>query len=790
MKKILLSLAAFALSLTAGAQVVYQTDFSTEEEFNKWTVIDANGDNTTWKFDADGSQSKVYYPYSSVNDADDWLISPELTATKTGKVMINYTVYGTLYGEKMEVYTGASTETYYMTKRATYDNIISERTTDYFLLDVTEGKKFRVAFRATSLADTWRFYMCEFLVKHVDKVVDLSVDNVLSPVSGSGLTDAETVKVNIVNNGSDASENFKVAYKVDGGEPVVENVAATLGSGESMEYTFATKVDLSTPRHKYTIKAYAIDDNDINNGNDTTTVAVRNSAPVTPPYKMGFETSEDTDDICYYNLNEDSGDWEVFTSMWMNMARTGYSCLAYNYDSNNDANDWAILAPIQVEAGSYVLRYWYSASEGHTEKFGVYWGNGNTPDDMTNKLEDIAATQGAYQESFKIVTFDKPQTIYLGFYCYSDKNENWLTIDDVQFYKASSDAVDLVASEISKPYDYVRTPNNSNVDFEVQNVGIADAEGKVIVYVDDVQKAEVALSMKAGEIKNLTANGVLDGLAEGTHTVKVTIESADDNEPSNNTIEKTITVLGTAYKYYDFEDGQLPADFTYYAQDGGTVNASAGEEFNEYGWGIFNIEKHETLGEYLLAGTSWIDGADKADRWVVLPRVNVTGDNAYLVWDANSYNPFHLETYRVKISDGSGDPADYWYTTEKEYGNESTTVKTRGLSLSKYSGKDIYIAFNLTTKIGDALCLDNIGIYGEVVDGVDSINSDNGIIFVGDNYIGAADAKSISVADPSGRVVASVAGNTLYTTDLQPGVYVGVVKFANGAVKTTKFVKK
>lgn len=790
MKKILLSLATFALSLTAGAQVVYQTDFSTEGEFNKWTVIDANSDGATWKFDADGSNSKVYYPYSSVNAADDWLISPELTAAKTGKVMINYTVYGTSYGEKMEVYTGATTETSTMVERASYDKILGQRTTDYFFLDVTEGETFRVAFRATSPADTWRFYMCEFIVKHVDKVVDLSVDNVISPVSGNGLTDAETVKVNVVNNGSDASENFKVAYKVDGGEPVVENVAATLASGESMEYTFTTKVDLSTPRHKYTIKAYAIDDNDINNSNDTTTVAVRHSAPVTPPYKMGFESGEDTDDIVYYNLNEDSGDWGVYTSMWMNMARTGYSCLAYNYDSNNDANDWAILDPIKVEAGSYVLRYWYSGSDGHTEKFGVYWGNGNTPDDMTNNIENKEATQGAYQESFKIITFDEPQTIYLGFYCYSDKNENWLTIDDVQFYKASSDAVDLVASEISKPYDYVRTPNNSNVDFEIQNVGIKDAEGKVFVYVDDAQKAEVALTMKAGEIKNLTANGVLDGLAEGTHTVKVTIESADDNDSSNNSVEKTITVLGTAQKFYDFEDGQLPADFTYYAQDGGTVNASAGEEFNEYGWGIFNIENHAMLGEHLLAGTSWIDGVDKADRWVVLPRVNVTGDNAYLVWDANSYNPFHLETYRVKISDGSGDPADYWYSTEKEYNNESVTPKTRGLSLSKYNGKDIYIAFNITTKIGDALCLDNIGIYGDVCDGVDSINSNNGIIFVGDNYIGAADAKSISVADASGRIVASVAGNTLYTTDLQAGVYVGVVKFANGAVKTTKFLKK
>ena len=46
---------------------------------------------------------------------------------------------------------------------------------------------------------------------------------------------------------------------------------------------------------------------------------------------------------------------------------------------------------------------------------------------------------------------------YLGFYAFSDKDENWLTIDDVQFYKASSDASDLGISSISKPFDYAQS---------------------------------------------------------------------------------------------------------------------------------------------------------------------------------------------------------------------------------------------------------------------------------------------------------------------------------------------
>lgn len=67
----------------------------------------------------------------------------------------------------------------------------------------------------------------------------------------------------------------------------------------------------------------------------------------------------------------------------------------------------------------------------------------------------------------------------------------------------------------------------------------------------------------------------------------------------------------------------------------------------------------------------------------------------------------------MKVSDGSGDPADYWYTTEAEVKGESITPKTRGISLSKYKGKDIYIGFNLLSATGEALCLDNIGVYGD-----------------------------------------------------------------------------
>ena len=450
MNKLLITLAALAVSTAVNAQKVYSTDFASEDEFAKWTVIDANNDGITWVYNAEGSQSKVFYAYSASNDADDWFISPEITPTATGKYMVKYTTYGTSNGEKLEVYTGATATVEGMTElQAKNDKVFAERTSEYFFYNATEGVPFRVGFHTTSPKDQWRFYMCEFSVQQVNKVVDLQVDKILSPESGDNLRNEETVKVHVVNNGLDASDKFEVAYQIDGGEVVTEKVDRSLAPGEDMEYTFNTKADLSTARHKYAVKAYTIEPNDINTNNDSIAVNVRHGGAVTPPYSWGFEPGDDCDDFKFYNLNEDDGTWKVYQAIYMNMARTGYGCLAYNYNKQNDANDWAMLDPIKVEAGNYVLRYWYSGSDGHTEKLGVYWGNGNTPEDMTNKIDEQEVEQGHYQEAFKIINFDKPQTIYLGFYSYSDKDENWLTIDDVQFYKASSDAVDLVVKDVS-----------------------------------------------------------------------------------------------------------------------------------------------------------------------------------------------------------------------------------------------------------------------------------------------------------------------------------------------------
>ena len=91
MKKIFtLSVATLLGFGVAFSQTLFSTNFATEEEFNQWTVIDSNADNSTWKFDPNASTSTTFYSYHSTNAADDWLISPTIVAQKDGNVVVVY----------------------------------------------------------------------------------------------------------------------------------------------------------------------------------------------------------------------------------------------------------------------------------------------------------------------------------------------------------------------------------------------------------------------------------------------------------------------------------------------------------------------------------------------------------------------------------------------------------------------------------------------------------------------------------------------------------------------------
>ena len=165
---------------------------------------------------------------------------------------------------------------------------------------------------------------------------------------------------------------FDLTLTVDSTVVATETVNYALAIGQEMEYTFTTKADLSTPRKLFTLTAATSHPDDLNPSNNACSTEVLHKAPATLPYFMGFEHNEYTDGISFFNLNEDSGNWDLYYDPWWSLAHTGDVCLAYNYDKYNNGDDWAFLEPIKIEeAGYYALKFWYSGDDTHPEKLGV-----------------------------------------------------------------------------------------------------------------------------------------------------------------------------------------------------------------------------------------------------------------------------------------------------------------------------------------------------------------------------------------------------------------------------------
>ncbi len=794
MKKCFTLLAAsLAVVGMQAADQVFGVDFSTAtaDDFAKWTVVDANADDTTWKFADDAVPSHVFYSYSYANQGDDWLISPAVNIPEAGLYVISLECYGSSYGENLEVFTGNAPTVEGMTSKvASYEGLRAETKGDLIFVDAQPGDLY-LGFHAFSLPDKWRLYVNKVQLLKASNPVDILVSGIVSPVSGEGLGN-EAVTVTVTNSGRVAVDGFDVSYSLNDGEAVTEHCAATLGVGESIDFTFATKADLSQGHFTHTLKAWTSHPDDLNPANDMATAEVKHIAPAAVPYFMGFEPTDDLSGFTFLNLNNDDGDWgQNIDSFWLIMARTGYGSLCYNY-AKQQADDWAMFEPIEVEPGYYAVKFWYSATENHKERLSVFYGNQPTPEAMTNLVVELDPIENPkYQESISIIKVEEAGRIYFGFHCYSDADENWLCIDDFSVTAVDPDMNDIMITRIVNPTDYMFAASTHDVDFRIQNVGINDAALTINYYIDGQLLKSTKQEIRASEIKDVKESELIPiDLAPATHVFKVEVLADNDSDLSNNVIEKSFIVLGNPVAMWDFEDGVLPSDITFRKEDSATDHPDAGEEFNADGFGIFNLE-HYLLGRHALAVNTWFTEDRSADRWVVLPQMSVTGPDAHFSWTANSYNEKFPEYYEVKVSSSE----DTWYNYSSLYKNtaEEVSPQTHGVSLAEYEGKDIYIAINVRTSNGEVLILDNLGVYGDIklnTSGVASVADGSSAIKVEGNLLKVygAEAFSIEVFAADGKLVGKSSGNVMDLSGIAKGIYVARVATASG-VLTLRFAR-
>jgi hypothetical protein len=105
---------------------------------------------------------------------------------------------------------------------------------------------------------------------------DIGISEILSPISGSSLSENESVTVVIENIGSNDQSDFEVSYQLDSEAPVTEIVSGPLGSTNTLEYTFSEFADLST-LGEHILKTYTSLSDDADLNNDTMSVIIENT---------------------------------------------------------------------------------------------------------------------------------------------------------------------------------------------------------------------------------------------------------------------------------------------------------------------------------------------------------------------------------------------------------------------------------------------------------------------------------------------------------------------------------
>jgi len=156
----------------------YTCEFDrTSAEVVCWEVVDANGDGSTfgfYDFDEDGNTGIAAYMYNSTNNADDWLISPELSIFGNTTASFSYRVAGSNYPEIISAWIIPAGADYTQAVQVMPAIEITNTEWESENIDLSSyvGQTIRVAFKAESLADQYWLAIDHFEVNGVTSVVE------------------------------------------------------------------------------------------------------------------------------------------------------------------------------------------------------------------------------------------------------------------------------------------------------------------------------------------------------------------------------------------------------------------------------------------------------------------------------------------------------------------------------------------------------------------------------------------------------------------------------------------
>lgn len=371
------------------ATPAWSTQINTVYNFSIFTVVDANADGYTWKWDAplyDMALAAYNSSYTDQIGKDDWLISPAINVEEGKLYPVEFEVgsYNDLYTETFEMKGGTGLTFGSLTDVIAEPTAVNTtedqryRLKGYFLAPATG--KYYVGLHAMTAARTYNAKGYSFSVgaglasTSPEGVSDLSItsDPDVVPPTAVIIFKAPATDVN----GAPLASLTKIEIARNG-----EVVKTFDNPAPGAELTYSDIVP-ENGDYTYTLTA----SNDTGAGRVIEKTAFVGDYRLYPPFSYDFPDDSWTKTWTIINVDGDSKKWEHDTS-------NGYAKCSST--SGQENSDYLVLPALWLKAG---FRYTFSMNiksyyNGDEVPFEVVVGEGNTPEVLTTVIGGISGTE-------------------------------------------------------------------------------------------------------------------------------------------------------------------------------------------------------------------------------------------------------------------------------------------------------------------------------------------------------------------------------------------------------------
>ncbi|GHV35404.1 hypothetical protein FACS1894178_4890 [Bacteroidia bacterium] len=653
---------------------------------------------------------------------------------------------------------------------------------------------------------------------------EVEVVAITEPVSGQNLTNAETVKVSLKNNGAVAITSINLTLEVDESIIGTETVGGlNIASSATAVVTLTNTANLSSDGN-HTIRVWANLAGDANPANDTAVKTVVNTVfdgcetITTLPWEEPFDTEFSLDCWTIISTVPANDSWKlkstVSDSYYPN--EPGYALFTLGY-TGAMFDEMAITPTFDFTAYSYpVLEFDASLSvpwtEGTHSDLNVEVSVNDAPYVSVWDEDDATFTQYTrFHVSVPLTDYASASNVKIAFH-YTGDDGAYVYVDNIKVYNNAPDDAEILA--IAQPAasaigfgaaEAVKVSVRNNGGVAITDIDITLEVDGNIVGTENVNTVNIAAL--ATEV--ITLANTADLSLAGEHSIRVWIDLAGDANQTNDTIAKT--VINYICDAVDVSAAPLILDF----ESGFTASTSYDDAVNQMNNACWNVivsceqslnvtstaaversfgirpsfyepaDIHGTLG-FMFASYQYGCNLEAEDQAIISPKLETTLLDKYIsVWVFNRYTTDHIFIGYSTADTYTDLNADFTWTELTGTGNYGYRFK------DTVAANVTYVAFRYNGNYANVATVDDIEI-GQVDEESANLALEDGVISIYPNpvkdvlTINGLNVKNAEIYDIAGKLVMNgINKNTIDVKNLNIGVY-----FLKVGDKIAKFVKE